>query len=92
MSIKHELQDLIQGKGGGRKTNFSTPIADLHRAGKEAGAGNEGKECTKQEEELERLISYTLSNFTVVPSATDTYPHMPPAASPALQLFLLPLL
>ena len=59
--MKHELQNLIQGKGGDGKTAFIQEIAGYLRAGKEAGAANEGKEYTKQQEE-ERLIGFINKN------------------------------
>jgi hypothetical protein len=48
--MKYELQNLIQGKGGDSQTDFIREIANYLRAGKKAGAGNEGKEYTRQQE------------------------------------------
>jgi hypothetical protein len=61
MPIKHELQNLIQGKGRDRETNSIQEITGFLRASKEAGAGNEGKEYTKRQEE-ERLIDFVSKN------------------------------
>lgn len=61
MPIKYELQNLIQGKGGDRETNLIQKIAGFLRASKEAGAGNEGKEYSKRQEE-ECLIEFISKN------------------------------
>ncbi len=59
--MKHELQDLIQGKGRDRKTDLIQTISDYLRTGKEAGAANEGEQYTKQQEE-KSLINFIDKN------------------------------
>ena len=59
--MKHELQDLIQGKGLDRKTNLIRKITAHLRTGEKAGATNEGGKYTKQQEE-ESLIDFINKN------------------------------
>ncbi len=59
--MKYELQNLIRGKGGDWKTNLIQKITRYLRASKTTGAGNEGKEYSKQQEEA-RLTDYITKN------------------------------
>ena len=50
ITMKYELQNLIQGKGGDGKTNIISTISSYLNGCKEASNNNKGKEYTKQQE------------------------------------------
>jgi ABC-type uncharacterized transport system ATPase subunit len=59
--MKHELQNLIQGKGGDSKTKFIQQITGFLKRSKIAGGSDERKQYSKQQEET-CLIGYIDEN------------------------------